>query len=111
MCQKKELQSKWENILKKEGLYLVQKNNRTARFEHREQIRDFFLTLDCLLSHHPSLNKFDKQVLTKYSSGISVVQITKELKVSRNRVNNVIERYKGIVIAIQNMKLEVQSAL
>ena len=106
-----DLQNHWEEVLQKEGLSLKQKNNRTIRFQNKDSIRDFFLTLDCLITHNPIMDRFEKKVLLKYSSGMSVVQITKELRVSRGKINRVIQRYKGIVIAIQKMEASVQSAL
>jgi|SRR6185312_76581 len=106
-----DLEKKWDKILKSEGLTLKQGDHRTVRFKNKDIILNFFLYLDTLLTHHPGMDKFEYNVLTQYSNGLSLLQITKNLRVSRNRVNRVIKRYQGIILAIQNIELAIQSPL
>lgn len=100
----KELKAKWDKILKDEGLDLKKKDNRTIAFKNRERIRDFFLMLDCLMTHYPEMDAFEKKVLTMYSQGMHKKQIVKELRGPRRyAIDRVIKRYTGIVLAIQKM--------
>lgn len=101
----------WKRELEKSGFddiedskeRLKNPDNRTIAFENRDKIRDFFLSLDALLTHYKEMPKFERQVMELYSRGIYVRTIVRTTKRSDRLVRNVIKRYKGLVMAINRL--------
>lgn len=78
-------------------------DSRTIAFQNQEQIREFFLTLDCFMTHFPEMPKFAYKVMSMYSEGIMVKDIVKASRSSDKHVRNTIKHYKLIVLAIIRM--------
>lgn len=114
------LQEKWRKKLKSSGFedhedlhgrLTKSEERRTISWQNQVRIRDFFLLLDHFMNYYSAMPKDERKVMELYSQGIFVTKISKQLKFTRIRIHSIIKRYKGLILAIQEMCDEEQISL
>jgi hypothetical protein len=100
---KKLEKSGFEDIEDSYGFVSNKFNRRKSNLEDIENVRNWFLTLDSLMTHYPEMPSFDRRVMSLYSSGVRVKDIVKKVKSSKRNVMYCVSRYKHLVLAIIRM--------
>lgn len=108
----RELQEKWRRKLKQSGFDDLENGDffrahdiRTAAWANQNDIRDFFIALDHLMTHYPEMPPFERKVMELYSRGIYVKTIVQKTRKSDKTVRNVIKRYRDLLRAIGRLHL------
>jgi hypothetical protein len=109
----KKLEAEWRLKLSAAGFEDIEDHRqnlkapdlRTNAFEQREIIRDFFLMIDHLLVHYPDMPKDERQIIELWSEGTYAVVIAEKTQFSYRKVKSVIQRYKGLIKAINKLFL------
>jgi hypothetical protein len=107
-----QIQAEWDKKLKILGFEDIEdrKGNlykpdiRTQAYQNQDRIREFFLTLDHLMSVYPEMPPFERKVLELLSQGVRLNIIVEQTHASDRHVRNVITRYKHLIKAIQRMQ-------
>ncbi len=102
----KKLQISWYKKLKEEGFEnledvnenLYYPNLRTIAWRNRDSIREFFFKLDDYLHKVKGIPRKHRNVLKKWSEGIYLVEISKELKIPLPTCKQIVGKYKKIII-------------
>lgn len=76
---------------------LKQYDRRTQSFDDRDLILNFFLQLDMYLND-TEINSLHRKILELYSEGKKVTDISKIIKRSRARVNQIIRLHKNLIL-------------
>ena len=103
----KDLQSQWYKKLKQNGFNDIENskeeissiNRRTARFDDRDLVLSFFISVDHFITENPDLPKLHRQILVHYSDGIKLIEIAPKVKKSVIRVKQIISRYRKIILS------------
>lgn len=106
-----EAQRHWDQLLKKKGFQDIEDRSGnlkgqikpTISWQNQDLIRNFFLTLDNLLTVYTQMPAFERKVLELYTQGMRIKMIVKKTHASDRHVRNVITRYKHLCMAIQKM--------
>lgn len=105
-----ELTKKWYKKLANSGFVdiedehgnLTRYDNRTNKWEMRDQMLQFHLTLNALLSNN-RLPRRDRMILQRYSNGQRIGEIAKATQIERHTISRVIKSYAAIICSkIQN---------
>lgn len=106
MSSYRQLKAEWYKRLKESGFIdledrrgnLFQPDTRTIAWQNRERILEFFIQFDYYLTHNSTLSQRDRHILTRWSEGTYLVDISKELRISLSTINKVIAHHKRIVL-------------
>lgn len=97
-CYQKLKDSDWDDIEDLKGR-IKPHDRRTSIFDDREEIREFFLTVDSFLNHAAQLPEEHRLVLELYSQGLHIRQIAFKLECGRTKIHGIIKYYKQVLLA------------
>lgn len=70
---------------------------KTNSYKSWELTREFYFRLDTYLVNNPDLPIIDRAILQSYTNGMHLIDIAKELGLSRDGVHLYIKKYKKII--------------
>lgn len=102
----KNLNDKWRQELADKGFIdqedeqenLKEYDRRTQGFTDREQVLSFFLAIDEYLAANPDIPPKHKKILEKYSAGQRIIRIAKDIKVTRQWIHRILNKYKKLFL-------------
>lgn len=100
-----ELKKVWYAKLKEVGFVDIEDdrqnlkahNTRTIAFENRDIILDFFLRLDAYLLETKDIPDIHRLILELYSKGEKIKRIAFTVRMTRQSIHKIINRYKGVI--------------
>lgn len=110
------LDKKWKKKLKAAGFddiedeheNLKQHDVRTAAWEDKVAIEEFFRRLRFFLSDHPELPEKIRQILGLYADGVLIKEIGAKAETSSRHVREVVYKYEKLSAQIGNTDKKVQ---
>lgn len=105
------IKQEWDQVLTKHGFkdieyssgQLKNYDRRTVGFDNQQIVLNFFLRLDQFMNHYKAMPKQDRLVMSLYSEGRPIPEIVQVSKVSRRKIFYIVERYKKLVLVIDQM--------
>jgi hypothetical protein len=102
------LHAEWLERLKADGFKDIEKGDsiqgydrRTIAFDNREELFSFFTRLDHFLTEYPEISSLDRQILTLYSAGRFLRDISRAAGCSQSTAKTIIKRYRTNLDSIE----------